>query len=227
MYPRVGHPQDQEELVPESDAMLTQRVALGSERALEVLYDRHAPSVFRVAWAIGRDQPMAEEVVQETFLALWNRAELFDPDQGSVATWLSAIARNRAIDRLRSMARRPSPVPFSVVVGDHPDEAGTVEWLAASASVVASAEPERGPEPRVIASEDREAVVQAIGTLTDDERETILLAYRDGLSQSEIAARLGWPLGTVKTRSRRALRRLRAALEARDEDACCADEVPA
>ena len=196
------------------DIVLVRQVAQGSEGALASLYDRHAAAVFRLALSVNRDRGVAEEVVQETFLALWNRAELFDPALGSLASWLLAIARNRAIDRIRGAARRVPAAPFSALVGDQPDEASAVDWLVASGDILAVGAPEPGPEMALAARETQVAVARAIASLDGLERETILLAYRDGLSQSEIAARLGWPIGTVKTRSRRALRRLRAALEA-------------
>jgi RNA polymerase sigma-70 factor (ECF subfamily) len=153
-------------------------------------------------------------VVQETFLALWNRAEQFDPSRGSLGAWLATIARNRAIDRRRSTLRRFRAEAFSSVAADRPDEAATVDWLLASGEPVATATPHLTPEAALAARETQAAVAEAVSILSDDERQAILLAYRDGLSQSEIAHRLGWPLGTVKTRSRRALRRLRAELEA-------------
>ena len=197
------------------DVVLVRQVAQGSEGALASLYDRHARAVFRLALSVNRDHGVAEEVVQETFLALWNRAELFDPALGSLASWLLAIARNRAIDRVRSAARRVPAAAFSTLVGDQPDEASAVDWLVASGEIVAVGAPEPGPEVALAASETQAAVARAIASLDEPERQAILLAYRDGLSQSEIAARLDWPIGTVKTRSRRALRRLRETLEAR------------
>src|SRR5579884_3806784 len=91
----------------EDDATLVAAVARGSQRALEVLYDRHAVSLFGLALRMTGDRGTAEEIVQETFLSLWNRADSFDPRLGSVAGWLQAVARRRAIDRLRASARRP------------------------------------------------------------------------------------------------------------------------
>jgi RNA polymerase sigma-70 factor (ECF subfamily) len=196
------------------DAGLARQVAEGSEAAFASLYDRHAHAVFGLALRLSPDRAAAEEVVQETFLALWNRAELFDPTVGSLAAWLLAIARNRAIDRVRASARRVRAAPFSALVGDQPDDAATVEWLVASGDALGAGTPAPGPEATFAANETREAIAAAIAGLDDLGRKVILLAYRDGLSQSEIATRLGWPLGTVKTRSRRALRHLREALEA-------------
>jgi len=195
------------------DEELMRRVAAGSQDALAVLYDRHASSIYRVALTVNRDHGVAEEVVQETFLALWNRAELFDPRLGSLPAWLVAIARNRALDRVRATARRVPASSFSSLTADQPDPGSTVDWLVATGALVGAGAPDLGPELAVATGETNADIVTALTVLSDAEREAILLAYRDGLSQSEIAAHLGVPLGTVKTRSRRALRRLRAALE--------------
>lgn len=197
----------------EGDDELVRHVVRGSDTALAQLYDRHAETVFRVALSVSRDRGVAEEVVQETFLALWNKAELFDPALGSLSTWLSRIARNRAVDRLRFLARRLRAAPFSALAADQPDPASTAEWLIASGHLVAAGAPEPEPEVALARSETGAMVATALATLTGPEQQAVLLAYRDGLTQSEIAAHLGWPLGTVKTRSRRALHRLRDALE--------------
>lgn len=196
------------------DAGLVRQVAQGSEGALAALYDRHAAAVLRVALTVSRDRGTAEDVVQETFLALWNRAESFDPTLGTAISWMLAIARNRSIDRVRAAARRVPAGPLSALVVDERDEASTIDWLMASGEILAAGEPEPAPEVALASSETRAAIVAAVATLDGPERQAILLAYRDGLTQSEIAAHLGWPIGTVKTRSRRALRRLRAVLEA-------------
>ncbi len=97
---------------PSADAALVREVAAGSHDALAALYDRHADGVFAAASRLTSDRGLAEEVVQETFLALWNRAETFDPSLGSLAAWLHTIARNRAVDRLRAAGRRPHLVPL-------------------------------------------------------------------------------------------------------------------
>ena len=106
------------------DVQLVRAVAEGSQDALASLYDRHADAVFAVATRLTPDRQVAEEVVQETFLALWNRAELFDPSAGSLAAWLHTIARNRTVDRLRAAGRRPSLIGVGAVAGS--DEADAV-----------------------------------------------------------------------------------------------------
>jgi RNA polymerase sigma-70 factor (ECF subfamily) len=202
---------------PDGDAVLVGDIVGGSEGALAELYDRHATMVYRVAMAVDRDPGAAEEIVQETFLALWNRAERFDPGRGTLAGWLATIARNRAIDRLRATGRRLRAAPFSALTAGLDEEEPAVEWLVASGELVGAGRPEPGPERFLDEQESAAVLASAMTGLTGAERETILLAYRDGLTQSEIAARLGWPLGTVKTRSRRALRRLRETLATADE----------
>jgi RNA polymerase sigma-70 factor, ECF subfamily len=195
------------------DASLVRRVSEGSAEALASLYDRHAPTVYAAAVRVGRDRTIAAEVVQDTFLALWNRADLFDPVRGSLRAWLLTIARNRAIDDIRASNRRGRPLPFSSFDREGDDGLTTVEWLAASGRPLALATPETGPEMAASDMETRAVIADAVASLEPFERIVIQLAYGEGLSQNEIATRLGWPIGTVKTRTRRALGRLRGAIE--------------
>lgn len=194
------------------DVALVREVAAGSQDALARLYDRHAEAVYVAACRLTSDRQVAEEVVQETFLALWNRAELFDPNAGSLAAWLHTIARNRTVDRLRAIGRRPRLVPVSAMRQDDEPDASALERIANSGDVVGGANMELGPEAALDAVEVRTTIRDALDGMPEVERTVILLAYRDNLTQAEIAQRLGWPLGTVKTRTRRALRRLRDAL---------------
>ncbi len=194
------------------DVALVRQVAAGSQDALASLYDRHAEAVYVAACRLTSDRQVAEEVVQETFLALWNRAELFDPAFGSLAAWLHTIARNRTVDRLRAIGRRPRLVPVSAMrQGEEPDSSA-LERIAATGSVVGGADVGPGPEAALDALEVRLTIRAALDDMPEVERTVILLAYRDDLTQAEIAQRLGWPLGTVKTRTRRALLRLREAV---------------
>ena len=198
------------------DAALVRALAAGSEDALAALYDRHVDGIHAVALRLTNDRQLAEEVVQETFLALWNRAELYDPAVASLATWLRTIARNRTVDRLRAAGRRPPLVPLPGL-GDEGESDAGFERLRPDAVVLGGAVPDAGPEAAAEAAEVRAAVAAALATMPELERTVIILAYREGLTQSEIAERLDWPLGTVKTRTRRALAHLRAALEAGDQ----------
>jgi RNA polymerase sigma-70 factor (ECF subfamily) len=197
---------------PADDAALVRAVAAGSQDALGDLYDRYVDAVFAAASRLTSDRQVAEEVVQETFLALWNRAELFDPAVGSLAAWLHTIARNRTVDRLRAAGRRPNLIPLSSAAGDDEHDAAALDRLVASGTVLGGASVGRGPEGELAAAELQAVLRDALSDLPESERTAIVLAYREELTQSEIADRLGWPLGTVKTRTRRALLRLRTAL---------------
>jgi len=195
-----------------TEADLVREVAAGSEAALGALYDRHVDAVFAAAIRLTSDRQVAEEVVQETFLALWNRAELFNPAAGSLAAWLHTIARNRTVDRFRAAGRRPNLVPFAVATGADVDETAALERALAGGTVLGGADLGPGPEGELDATELRTVLRDALAELPEHERTALILAYSEELTQSEIAARLGWPLGTVKTRTRRALLRLREVL---------------
>jgi RNA polymerase sigma-70 factor (ECF subfamily) len=195
--------------IPSDDSALVRALVAGSETALAALYDRYGDAIFASAYRLTADRGIAEEVVQETFLALWNRAELFDPSAGSLTAWLHAIGRNRAVDRLRAAARRPRLV---AVASETQSESQGLERAMASGTVVAGAVQPPGPEQAADAADLRDAIRSAIRDMPDQERIVILLAYQEQLSQTEIADRLDWPLGTVKTRTRRALLRLRETL---------------
>jgi RNA polymerase sigma-70 factor (ECF subfamily) len=201
-----------ERRVADDEVVLVRAVAGGSEDALASLYDRHVGGVHAVAIRLTGDRGIAEEVVQETFLALWNRAELFDPGVASLGTWLRAIARNRAVDRLRAAGRRPilASLPGE---RDSDDPRGGLDRLGADAAVIGGAGRDPDPEAAAEAASVRAAIGAALATMPEVERTVIVLAYREGLTQQEIAQRLDWPLGTVKTRTRRALARLRELLE--------------
>jgi RNA polymerase sigma-70 factor (ECF subfamily) len=194
------------------DAALVREVAAGSEAALGELYDRYVDAVHAAASRLTADRQIAEEVVQETFLALWNRAELFDERLGSRAAWLHTIARNRTVDRLRAAGRRPNLIPLSSAAGMDEQDGAALDRLVTAGTVIGGARLGDGPEGELAAAELQRILRHALADLPPDERTAIVLAYREELSQSEIAERLGWPLGTVKTRTRRALLRLRGAL---------------
>ena len=196
----------------DDEAALVGEVAAGSQDALASLYDRHADAVFAAAIRLTSDRQVAEEVVQETFLALWNRAELFDPGSGSLAAWLHTIARNRTVDRLRAAGRRPNLVPLSASGGSEEQDTAALERIVASGRVLGGADLGPGPEGELAATELRDILRTALSELPEHERTALVLAYSEELTQSEIAERLGWPLGTVKTRTRRALLRLREVL---------------
>jgi RNA polymerase sigma-70 factor (ECF subfamily) len=175
------------------DGTLIARVARGDEQALLELYDRYASRVYALALRILREPMMAEEAVQDTFLKVWNHAREYQPQRGALQIWLLTIARRTALDRLRLEARRP-------LLSDATDP----EELWRSIPDAGSTEDEARWR----------SLYLTVQTLPPEYRVVIELAYYQGLSQSQIAAVLGWPLGTVKTRLREAMQRLRRAWEA-------------
>lgn len=198
--------------VQPDDAALVRELVRGSEAALGALYDRYGEALFASAYRLTADRGIAEEVVQDTILTLWNRAELFDPTAGSLPAWLHAIGRNRAVDRLRAAGRRPRLVAVSMGANQDDNPTLGLERAMTGGTVVAGSVQPPGPDEAADASSLREAIRAAMADMPDQERTVILLAYQEELSQTEIADRLDWPLGTVKTRTRRALLRLREAL---------------
>jgi RNA polymerase sigma-70 factor (ECF subfamily) len=194
------------------DATLVRDVASGSDAALAALYDRHAPLVFGVALRMTNDRGRAEDIVLDTFLALWNHAERFDPARGSLTAWLTVVARHAAVDRHRRNMRADATLSLGALVDRRPDDADGMDSVLRTSRLIAAGAPAPMPLDAVEADETRTELAAAIRLLPPDERAALVLAYQEGLTQSEIARRLGWPIGTVKTRSRRALRRLRGAL---------------
>lgn len=179
------------------------RLAAGDLRALEELYDRHAPVVFGMLSHLIPDRRDREELLQETFLAVWRHAGAYDGRRGSVSSWLLTIAHRKAIDLLRSRRARPPELPLNPAPRTAPG-ASSDGWVA--------------PEPAAGDDTDREvreAVVQAIGGLTPEQRDVVILAYFFGYSCTEIAAIRRIPVGTVKSRMQRALTRLRRLLAQR------------
>jgi RNA polymerase sigma-70 factor (ECF subfamily) len=207
------------ETVPDTE--LVSAVTRGDTAALSVLYDRHASVVFRAAFRRLGDRQLAEEVVQDVWLTLWDRGGMFDARQGTLPGWLCAIARNRATDRMRSLARRPGTLPLSAVFATHEDP----DRVLATGTLVASGGTPADPELVIDELALRDTMMAALAGLSTDERTVLELGYYGELSQSEIATHLGIPLGTVKTRTRRALLRLRGAV-APDGDTPPASEVP-
>ncbi|HXG25306.1 MAG TPA: sigma-70 family RNA polymerase sigma factor [Candidatus Binatia bacterium] len=192
------------------DARLVARIADGEEAAFVTAYDRHAGFVFgSVARFVG-DREVAAEVVQDAFVTLWRRARQFDARSGSLMTWLLAIARHRAIDRLRAEGRRSGrdAVRLDALTPDGPgggqSRPDTPPELVAGTAT----------DPGTVASRRwiQGVVRTGIAELPELERQVILLGYGQDLSQSQIAERLEWPLGTVKSRTRRAMAQLRSRL---------------
>ena len=191
------------------DADLVSRIRGRDEDALAVAYDRHADAVYGSLVRFLGDRESAEDVVQETYLALWQRAHQFNPRAGTLLGWLLGIARHKAIDRFRAASRRPRVVTAWTDRGDAgPREAPAI----VAGQTVGTATADDDPEHAAEREWTRSVVRTALSAMPDLERQVLQLAYERGLSQSEIATRLGWPLGTVKTRTRRALASMREAL---------------
>ena len=177
----------------ESSAALFAAIAAGDRDAFSRFYDLTAPMAFGLIRRVLRDPEAAAEVLQEVFWQVWQDASRYDPARGTPEAWLVMRAKTRAIDRLRSIRRRDRTFVAPV------DES------------VAQRREDQAPNPAVVA-EDRGLIQTALAQLPEAQRRVIELAFFEGLTQSEIAARLGEPLGTVKTRARLGLDRLRAAL---------------
>ena len=182
--------------VDSEDEALVQRMAAGDDQALGALYDRWHPVVHGVVSRLLRQPNDVEDVVEETFWQAWRQAARFDRSRGAVQTWLLTIARSRALDRVRALRRRRE----DPLEGD--DGQAVVQQAA-----------EGDPGLDAEASERRRIVVAALSGLPAEQREALELGYFGGLSQTEIAERTGQPLGTVKTRMRLAMQKLRSQLQ--------------
>ena len=167
----------------ELDSELLRAVARGDEAAFARVYDRYAPILLGLMLRILRSRPEAEDVLQEVFLQVWQQARSFDPARGRAFTWLATLARSRAIDRLRAVDSRERAAQRSAEDGQ-PPAAESQRWA------------------------DEEAIRAERAELPEEQRQVLVLAYLDGMSQSEIAAAKNQPLGTVKTRTRTGLKRL-------------------
>lgn len=178
------------EVGPHADVMLLTRVAASDSAALADLYDRHARLLYGLILRILNDRGEAEEALQDVFVQVWRHASAYNVGLGSPAAWLVGIARNRAIDRLRARAVR----------------------LRAADNVPAPS-PVETPEASASAGERQRDVQRALEALPPEQRELIEHAYFSGLTQTELAARFGLPLGTVKTRIRTGLQALRGHLQ--------------
>lgn len=187
----------QPEIVQIPDADLLRAVARGDEESLAALYDRYRTILFGLLMRILNNRAEAEDVLQEVFVQVWQRARDFDENRGKAFTWLVTLTRSRAIDRLRSLGSRSRAV----------DEA-TKETSDVVVDAVEDA----------INNERGEVVRAALKELPETERATLLLAYFEGFSQSEIAERTNTPLGTVKTRMRAGMAKLRESLGERVRD---------
>ena len=178
------------------DELMTGLIA-GDISALEVLYDRYSTLVFSVSLRVLYDRQLAEDVTQEVFLRLWRRPQSFDPNRGRLLSWLMSVTRNRAIDERRRLARRlHTEDPADEPLPDRSQAAGADD-----------------PQLALALTELRWKVREAMQSLPAAQRQVIELGYFGGLTQVEIAERTGLPLGTVKTRVRLAMSKLRQQLQ--------------
>ena len=182
------------------DAELVARVANGDTNALAQLYDRYSQAIYSLCLRIVRDRPTAEELTQEVFVRLWRSAASFEPGKGRVSTWVLRIAHNLALNEIRRRQSRPAIAP-------------DIDWEVESARL---SDPSTEGDPAMSAwlRERAETIREAMTQLPQAQRQAIELAFFGGLSQAEIAAALGDPLGTVKSRIRTGMQRLRELLVA-------------
>jgi len=172
-----------------ADIALLERIRARDHAAVSDLYDRHGRPLFSLIARILHDRAEAEEVLQEVFLSVWTKAHTYDPVLGSPIGWLVRLARNRAIDRLRTQAARARAVEAM-------DEPATGD----------------NPEDAAARNQERGRVRQALGTLPQEQRQLIECAYFRGLTHSELAEAFALPLGTIKTRVRSGMQALRLQL---------------
>jgi RNA polymerase sigma-70 factor (ECF subfamily) len=193
----------------DSDLELVRRMQGGDEQALSTFYHRWFPIVNGLVTRILKSADDVEDVVEETFWQAWRQANRFAEDRGSVQTWVLTIARSRALDRLRAARRLREDSIDDVAVTD-----SSVSANAGALATRSSSDPSLDAEH----AERRQLVVAALGDLPAEQREALELGYFGGLSQTEIAERTGQPLGTIKTRMRLAMLKLKDRLSPLRED---------
>jgi RNA polymerase sigma-70 factor (ECF subfamily) len=181
------------------DVGLVMRIAQRDQAALSILYDRYARIIYSLAFRSLRSVEESEEVVLDVFAQVWRIAERYDPQKGRADTWLFTLARSRLLDRLRKVKRSGSSITVSI-------DAEEIQPQAADVDIFED----------VVIRERRSQVIAALKTLPDEQKLVLELAYYQGMSQSEIAAQTGLALGTVKTRIRLGLSKLKSALSAQE-----------
>ncbi len=178
------------------DHELLQDITQEEEAALEALYARYGTSVYSLAMFMLRQPSLAEEVTQDVFLNIWRKAATYKADRGEPKAWIMSIAHHRIVDVIRSRRRAPQI--------SEPREFDLLELLPSSGA---------STEEEVERNLDRDRIVKALASLPEAQKQVIILAYFEGYSQSEMAEKLRQPLGTVKTRVRLAMQKLRTILE--------------
>lgn len=183
------------------DQELLVRIAAGEKDALEAIYERYSTAVYSLARYMLRSEAVAEEATQDVFLNIWLKSNSYNSSRGQPKTWIMSVAHNKIVDVIRYRRRAEA-------VSD-PKEYETLDLLPSE---------QVGTDEAVVRNLEAERVRLALGRLPAAQQEVVTLAYFGGLSQSEIAARLGQPLGTVKTRARLALQKLREELRQDDDE---------
>ncbi|HPA51373.1 MAG TPA: sigma-70 family RNA polymerase sigma factor [Thermoanaerobaculia bacterium] len=180
-----------------TDLELVERIRQGDQAALDLLYKRYSAPVYSLVWKVLQSSEEAEDVALDVFWQVWRQAGRYDPSRGAPPAWIFTLARSRAIDRLRARKRREG----RTVSIDDPDL--NIDPLDEKAA----------PDEVVSFRQNRDAVRAAMAKLSATQREAVELAFLEGMTHVEIAERLGQPLGTVKTRIRQGLIRLRKHLD--------------
>ncbi|MCH8350825.1 MAG: sigma-70 family RNA polymerase sigma factor [Chloroflexi bacterium] len=178
------------------DHQLIHWIALAEKEALEALYGRYSSSVFSLAMYMLKQEALAEEVTQDIFLNIWLKASSYKSDRGAPRAWIMSVAHHKIVDVIRSRRR-------TLTVTD-PSLYETLDLIPSSEVPV---------DEQVVRNLERERILKALSTLPQPQRQVIMLAYFGGYSQSEMAEMLQQPLGTVKTRVRLAMQKLRGVLE--------------
>jgi RNA polymerase sigma-70 factor (ECF subfamily) len=178
------------------DRQLLRQTALGVKEALEELYSRYSTPVFSLARFMLRHEALAEEATQDIFLNIWLKSASYKADRGEPRAWIMSVAHHKVIDIIRSRRRNMNLTD--------PKDYETLDLLPSG---------NRATDDEAVLNLERERIIKALAVLPEAQREVIMMAYFEGYSQSEISLRLNQPLGTVKTRVRLAMQKLRVELE--------------
>ncbi len=196
--------------LPERDAQLERlmlRVARADRQAFQTVYELTGPTLFAVVLRIHRDRSAAEDILQEVFMTVWRQAERYDSSQSRVMTWLTTIARNRAIDSLRRKSSEPVTISRFSSLGSGADDDGEADLLDGMRS------DDPGPLELLDDATRANDLERCMQQLTGEQRSSLALAYYQGLSHAEVAQHMSQPLGTVKSWVRRGLQSLRSCLD--------------
>lgn len=192
---------------PLSDLQLVKQVRLGDPAALEQLYDRYGRAIFNLAYRMLQDAHVAEEVVQDVFTKVWQKADLYSPEQGKFSTWILQVTRNRTLDVIKSRKRKPQEV------------------LDRDSTLHNHVDPRPATDEIALQNLESEQVRSSLDTLSGEQRRIIEWIYFQGMSHQEITERFEIPLGTVKSRARLALQHLRNRLGTKRKGAKTDDTI--